>query len=695
MNNEVIFSVKILMDGQEKFAQATTSSKELGAAIDQVSNNSRKLNDELINTNQRVQAFQNIFAGMQQIVDVTKEMTDMYASAEVANTKLITVMKKRMDVQDSDIQSVRQVIASQKELGVISGTVQTAGSQQMATFLNQKSSLEVLIPAMNNLIAQQDGLNATQENAVSIGNMMGKAMQGQAEVLQRVGITFTEAQKEVLKYGDEQQRAATLAEVIKDNVGDMNAELAKTDAGEAKKRTMWFNGLKVSIGAAVSEVQPLIVAFNQIGMTSFALIQVKNGFAAITGSISLATIATSANTTATRICTGVQNMHKAAMIQLTAATGSATVAATALTAAYTMGLSIAITGIVMLISHLCNSETDAKKNTEALTAANEDAKSKQDELNQTYADTKTGLSIMIEKLKDLHGNKEQEKKLVTECNTKYGETMGYYASISDWYKVLVANSETYCTQLVNEARMRQLANQAATAQTEAHDIKYNADGSTKKYSKERETKDVWVSTAGGSYRTEQEIAGTSELEKSQASYNQKIKESINSQKQMSSVLKEQAGLQEKLHAQLPGTKQYDNIQEADDSTKKGKAKKNEGKPMDDAEIATASYKDLADAITYYQKKLDGTKSSDTESINRLSIKIAALDQAQKKIKETQNAVSTIPGSLNDLDSKIKKLQNDRNNATEDAIGGIDLQIKKLKKATHRTGEPGDITKETY
>lgn len=54
MNNEVIFSVKILMDGQEKFAQATTSSKELGAAIDQVSNNSRKLNDELINTNQRV-----------------------------------------------------------------------------------------------------------------------------------------------------------------------------------------------------------------------------------------------------------------------------------------------------------------------------------------------------------------------------------------------------------------------------------------------------------------------------------------------------------------------------------------------------------------------------------------------------------------------------------------------------------------
>ena len=62
----------------------------------------------------------------------------------------------------------------------------------MATCLKEKQSLDTLIPAMNNLIAQQNGLNATNQDAVSIGNMMGKAMQGQVEVLQRVGITFDE-----------------------------------------------------------------------------------------------------------------------------------------------------------------------------------------------------------------------------------------------------------------------------------------------------------------------------------------------------------------------------------------------------------------------------------------------------------------------------------------------------------------------
>ena len=71
---------------------------------------------------------------------------------------------------------------------------------------------------MNNLLAQQKGLNATQTDAVNIGNLMGKVMQGQTSALTRVGISFTAAQEEVLKYGNEQEKAAMLAQVITDNV---------------------------------------------------------------------------------------------------------------------------------------------------------------------------------------------------------------------------------------------------------------------------------------------------------------------------------------------------------------------------------------------------------------------------------------------------------------------------------------------
>ncbi len=47
--------------------------------------------------------------------------------------------------------------------------------QQVSTFLHEKEALEELVPAMNNLIAQQNGLNATQQDAQSIGSTEGAA----------------------------------------------------------------------------------------------------------------------------------------------------------------------------------------------------------------------------------------------------------------------------------------------------------------------------------------------------------------------------------------------------------------------------------------------------------------------------------------------------------------------------------------
>ena len=148
-------------------------------------------------------------------------------------------------------------------MGVIGDEVQLSGAQQMATFLNEKASLDSLIPAMNNLLAQQKGLNATNQDAVGIGNMMGKAMQGQVDVLQRVGVTFTEAQKKVLQYGTESERAAMLAQVIRDNVGEMNAELARTDAGKQKQLENTLGDIKEQFGAMVQPAMRVITAMAQ------------------------------------------------------------------------------------------------------------------------------------------------------------------------------------------------------------------------------------------------------------------------------------------------------------------------------------------------------------------------------------------------------------------------------------------------
>lgn len=672
MNNEVTFNIKILMNGQEKLVQATSNSKELGSAIDAVSSNSRKLNDELLNTNQRVAAYQNFFAGMQQIVDVTKQMTDTYGNAEVANTKLITVMRQRMGAQSDDVSSVRALISAQTDLGVISGTVQTSGAQQMATFLSQKSSLETLIPAMNNLIAQQDGLNATQESAASIGNMMGKAMQGQTTVLQRVGITFSDAQAKVLKYGTEEQRAATLAQVIKDNVGEMNVALGKTDAGKAKQTAMWFDALKVKIGGAVSAIQPFLTAFNQIGMTMFALIQVKNGFVAITGAISLSTIATKAHSVATGICTGMQNMHKAAMIQLTAATGSATVAATALAAAYTMGLSIAITGLITLVSNLCDGEDDASKKTEDMSAAAEEAKSKHQEESQALASARVEIETMISKLKEFHGTKSQEKKLIDDCNQKYGDAMGYYGSVADWYKVLVTNSALYCDQMVNEARIRNLANQAAEADQKVHDLKT---GKTRKRTKDEEE---IASTFGPNAAGSGPNAASAQQE-----YNQALQESISAKKQMNGLLKEQGQLADKMSKSVPGTRQYKNPPSPGGGNGRG-GKTGNGGDKDDSNILiknAESYAALGHNIEVYQKRIDGAKPSEKEQIKAWTEQIVKAKKAQDAIRALQGEYAK-PAELKsaqDYDTEIQRQEGLLRTAGAEERKSINATIDDLKK----------------
>ena len=77
--------------------------------------------------------------------------------------KLATVMRQRVKASDAEIESIKRLASAQQAIGVIGDEVQLSGAQQLATFISRKDSLDSLIPAMNNLLAQQKGLNATDQ----------------------------------------------------------------------------------------------------------------------------------------------------------------------------------------------------------------------------------------------------------------------------------------------------------------------------------------------------------------------------------------------------------------------------------------------------------------------------------------------------------------------------------------------------
>lgn len=194
-----------------------------------------------------------VFA-VSKIVNFGKECVNAWNIQKEAEVKLETVMKQRMNATDKSIQSVKNYASELQKVGVVGDEVQLAGAQQLATFLNTDSALKTLMPAMNNLAVQQKGVSATSGDLVNIGNLMGKVMQGQTSALKRVGITFDEHQEKLLKTGTEQQRAAVLAQVITDNVGEMNKAMRQTDAGKIQAAKNSFGDLQEEIGKRLAPV---------------------------------------------------------------------------------------------------------------------------------------------------------------------------------------------------------------------------------------------------------------------------------------------------------------------------------------------------------------------------------------------------------------------------------------------------------
>lgn len=185
------------------------------------------------------------------------------AKAQIeAETKLEAVLGNVKSLQSGGAGAVKQAkqnlmgVASElQQVGVIGDEVTLAGMQQLATFQLSDKEISQLAGGMTDLLAQQKGLNATQEDAVGIGNMIGKVMQGQTSALSRVGITFDEAQEKALKTGTAEQKAAVLAEILEQNVGGVNKALAETDQGKIQQMSNAWGDMKEEVGKVMLTIK--------------------------------------------------------------------------------------------------------------------------------------------------------------------------------------------------------------------------------------------------------------------------------------------------------------------------------------------------------------------------------------------------------------------------------------------------------
>lgn len=227
-NNTVQFAINVTGNANQAINAISQQAVTATSKVNNFSESLAKIRDAGL----AFEAVNNMFGRLTSAIGTWNAANNMQQEAEA---KLSRVMRNTMGASVEEIQSIKDLASAQQQLGVIGDEVQLSGAQELGTYLEKSESLRKLMPVMNDMLAQQYGLNATQEQAVTIGSMMGKVMEGQVGALSRYGYKFDENQEKILKFGTEEERVATLAEVISNSVGGMNEALADTQEGHIKQ----------------------------------------------------------------------------------------------------------------------------------------------------------------------------------------------------------------------------------------------------------------------------------------------------------------------------------------------------------------------------------------------------------------------------------------------------------------------------
>ena len=706
MAGKSTISITFKLDGDGKgFRNLASDANGFKKALNSTLTEAQRFNAKAINFAAISTGINQTSNSIDQLMGTLSGLTEGYQNAKQAQTQLVTVMRQRMDASDAEIESINGVIKAQTELGVIGGTVQKRGAQQVATFLTQKSSLETLIPAMNNLIAQQKGLNATEEDAYSVANLMGKAMQGQTSALRRVGITFTASQEQVMKYGDESQRAAMLSQIITDNVGNMNAELGKTDIGKQKQLENKLAAIKNQIGGVAQAAMPYLSAAANVTMLAA---NATNAAAAI----KLLGAAFISFTVKSKLAAAGMYLYRNAAIAVTATTrvlqaaftGGA-IGATTLKIAIrglliSTGIGAAIAGVTMLIEYFANQSDEAAKSAgkaaDGIDTVAEASKRANAAYNNTQSETYSGLMTKYREMQAAWKNlTERQSKIAWVKNNQsaFSDLGIRVRNVSDAEHAFSKNTQAVVNSFLQRAkaaaRLAQLTEEYRTQINLADKIQTANDAANARH--HVSTGDV---VQGSSHTTQggyEEVGndGNWRYTDKGAARQNAIKYVANSAQDVANrtALKQSQDRTKRLEAEVAKDAKNNKPLVMPQPEVKETSEQKKDKIIENAK----SYKDLSHNIEAYKDRLDKTNPSNKKAIDWLNKQIVATEKAAQAAKDAESTLNLQdPKTIEEVDAAIEKQQALRKKATASNIAGYDAEINRLEGLRKQIDTAGHV-----
>ena len=598
MSNEVRFNIRLHIDGKEKVVTATTAVDNLRRVINEAKGATGSLQEQLINTNQIVEKWNNVSNAIGQLSsvlnDFTAESRSFGGAMAAANTmagksgddfvklkEQVAELSHEVPVARDELanglyqvisngvpednwiaflnKSARASVGGMADLGEtvkVTSTIiknygldwDAAGSIQdkiQLTAKNGVTSFEQLAQALPRVTSQASTLGVSIDELMatfstltgvsgntaevstqlaSIFTALIKPSSEAAEMAQQMGIQFDAAaikaaggmeqflvslDKSVKQYAAssgmleqeiygklfgsaESLRALTpltgkLAEKFREDVADMKNSagtidktfdiLSSTGAAKLQLINNKLGEYSDMLQSSIGNVLPYINVAAQMATGAAAAVSLSKSFNLLAVSSKLAKTVVAMFSPIIEVCSATMRGAAVSATTLKLAIRSLMIST---------GVGIAIVALTEAINYLMNSSDDAAKSVDKLSEAEQKAKMVHQQTAQQIASVRSEMMQNIAALKNFKGSKEQEKAMVQQMNTKYGEAMGYYSTVSQWYQTLTANSKAYCNQMINEITIRNLANQAADLQQQRYDYTHDKNGRTKKFSAEKQ-----------------------------------------------------------------------------------------------------------------------------------------------------------------------------------------------------------------
>jgi len=624
-------------------------------------------------------------ADLERVVSVTATVIKNYGmaweDAGAIQDKIQNTAKVGETTFEEMAASLPRVAASAATLGVELDELMGAYATLTGVSGDTSEVTTQLLSALNGLIKpSSEATNLAEQMGIAFDAAAVKAAGGFASFLEQLDrdISSFSASTGMLReevygrlFGNAEALKALLPltgelrDKFVENVGEMSDTAGTLDraveqmsqTSEARTQLMknQWSSLGDMVQSALGGVLPVAeTALEGITTLSTTLIAASYAWNTLRGSVLATTLATRASSVASTVWNAVARLVTGSNTALGVSSSAASAGLTAMqmslrglliasgvgvvVVALTTGLQALVDVLSSASSRQREAEERARRLREELDGLTTSEERHRSALEQSTSSLRQELSTLeqdIARLKDWQGTKEAEVRLVGELNSRYGETMGYFESVSAWYVALTRNSRAYCDQLVNEARLRALANETAELQEDVRKIRYNEDGSLRRYSTRK---------VGGELKydpfteTSTMVGGKSDLDVANAALRKNYAQIRANRKEMASLAKESVSMVvtgSKVAPRASGTSGGSGGGGKSGGGRKSAGGGNSGGDVaggDVAEAAAGSYAALSAEVRRLEEELERLSPTETDQVGLLMEKKQALEGEMEAIR---------------------------------------------------------------